>query len=32
MAILWILIVVIFLLTFLVFRTQNRWVYSEVEG
>jgi multiple sugar transport system permease protein len=32
MAILWLLIVVIFILTFLVFRTQSRWVYSEVEG
>ncbi len=32
MAILWILIVVIFFLTFIVFRTQSKWVYSEVEG
>jgi len=32
MAILWLLIVVIFLLTYLVFRTQNLWVYAESEG
>ncbi len=32
MAILWLLIVIIFLLTFLVFRTQNLWVYAEAEG
>jgi len=32
MAILWLLIAVIFILTFLVFRTQRYWVYSEVEG
>jgi multiple sugar transport system permease protein len=32
MAILWMLIAVIFLLTFLVFRTQNLWVYAEGEG
>jgi len=32
MAILWLLIAVIFLLTFLVFRTQNAWVYAESEG
>ena len=32
MAILWLLIVVIFILTFLVFRTQRYWVYSEVEA
>jgi multiple sugar transport system permease protein len=31
MAILWILIMIIFILTFVVFRTQHRWVYSEVE-
>ncbi len=31
MAILWLLIVVIFLLTFLIFRTQNAWVYAEAE-
>jgi multiple sugar transport system permease protein len=31
MAILWLLIAVIFLLTFLVFRTQNFWVYAEGE-
>jgi multiple sugar transport system permease protein len=32
MAILWLLIIIVFFLTFLIFRTQNRWVYSEVEG
>ena len=32
LAILWILIVVILLLTFLVFKTQRHWVYSEMEG
>lgn len=32
MAILWILILVVFLLTFIVFRTQRAWVYSEVEA
>lgn len=31
-ALLWLLIVVIFILTFLVFRTQRHWVYSEMEG
>ncbi len=32
MAILWLLIAIIFLLTFLVFRTQKLWVYAEAEG
>ncbi len=32
MAILWLLIAAIFLLTFLVFRTQKAWVYAEAEG
>jgi len=32
LAILWILIVVILILTFLVFKTQRAWVYSEMEG
>ena len=32
MAILWLLILVIFLLTFLVFRTQKAWVYAEADG
>ena len=31
MAILWLLIIVIFVLTFLVFRTQRAWVYAEAE-
>ena len=31
-ALLWLLIVIIFIMTFLVFRTQRHWVYSEVEG
>jgi multiple sugar transport system permease protein len=29
MSVLWLLIIVIFILTFLVFRTQDRWVYTE---
>lgn len=32
MAVLWLLIVAIFLLTYLVFRTQTLWVYAESEG
>jgi len=32
LAILWILIAVIFILTFVVFRTQRHWVHSEMEG
>jgi multiple sugar transport system permease protein len=32
LAILWILIAVILVLTFIVFRTQRIWVYSEMEG
>ncbi len=32
MAILWLLIAAIFLLTFVVFRTQRAWVYAEAEG
>jgi multiple sugar transport system permease protein len=32
MALLWLLIIVIILLTILVFRTQRYWVYSEAEG
>ncbi len=32
MAILWILILAVFLLTFIVFRTQTLWVYAETEG